>query len=74
METISLPAHFDGSAILLDQPFDLKPNARLLVTILSDADQEREDWLRLSLQGAASAYGDEEPEYTLADVVEPANR
>ncbi len=34
METITLPAHFDGKQILLDAPFELEPDTELLVTIL----------------------------------------
>ena len=67
MELVSLPAYFDGSMIRLDHPFDLKPQSRLLVTVLPD-DSEREDWQRLSLESAARAYWDDEPEYTLDDV------
>ncbi|NUM48332.1 MAG: hypothetical protein HUU38_26795 [Anaerolineales bacterium] len=32
----TIPAHFDGKQILLDIAVDLKPNARLLVTVLPD--------------------------------------
>jgi hypothetical protein len=32
----TLPAHFDGKQILLDVEVDLKPNTRLLVTVLPD--------------------------------------
>ena len=31
-------------------------------------DDERQDWLRLSAQQLARAYGDNEPEYTEADL------
>jgi hypothetical protein len=31
-------------------------------------DDERHDWLRLSVQQLARAYGDNEPEYTEADL------
>ena len=31
---IAVPAHFDGERICLDEPFDLEPNAKLIVTIL----------------------------------------
>ncbi len=35
MSTINLKAHFDGERIQLDEPFDLLPNAPLVVTVLS---------------------------------------
>ena len=68
MSLITVPAHFDGERILLDEPFDLPQDAKLLVTVLDShnvqIDEEREDWVRLSLQNLARAYGDNEPEYT----------
>jgi hypothetical protein len=33
---VTIPAHFDGKAIQLDVDIALKPNARLLVTVLSE--------------------------------------
>jgi hypothetical protein len=36
-----------------------------------EPDEEREEWLKLSLQGLSKAYGNNEPEYTEADVKEP---
>ncbi len=72
MPSVNLPAHFDGQQILLDTPYPLEPNTRLVVTILPEdvEDEERQDWLRMSLRGLAAAYGDDEPEYTLADIKE----
>lgn len=73
METRALRAHFDGYQILLDEPFELEPNTELLITVLpKTADQEREDWLRLSLESLARAYSDDEHEYSL-DLVKEAN-
>jgi hypothetical protein len=31
MNTITLPAHFDGQQIQLDEPFELKPNTKLIL-------------------------------------------
>jgi hypothetical protein len=72
MPSVTLKAHFDGRAILLDEPYTLPANARLLVTLVeSDPDEERTDWGALSLSGLAGAYGDEEPDYGPADVRRP---
>ncbi len=71
MSTIALPAHFDGQQIVLDTPYDIAPGTRLLVTIFEN-DEERDDWLRLSAQNLARAYGDDEPEYTI-DMVKEVN-
>ncbi len=65
METISIPAHFDGERILLDEPVELEPNTRLLVTVLPGRDAERESWLRLSGKRLEDAYGEDEEEYSL---------
>lgn len=70
MNAVSIPAHFDGVHILLDEPYALEPNAKLLVTVLPEKDEEREAWLRLSVQRLAEAYDDDEPEYLLSSVRE----
>lgn len=73
MEKVTLRAHYDGRQILLDEPFELEPNAELIVTVLPKSpDEEREDWARLSLESLARAYGDDEPEYSL-DLIKKAN-
>jgi hypothetical protein len=69
MQPISLYAHFDGQQIRLDEPFELPPNAALIVTVLPPDDgAEREAWAAVSIAGLARAYGDDEPEYTVDDV------
>ncbi len=45
MDSVSIPAHFDGQQILLDEPCELEPNTRLIVTVLPNHDSERESWL-----------------------------
>lgn len=69
MQAINLRAHFDGKQILLDEPFPLEPNAKLIITLLSDPlDQERKDWARLALQNLARAFGPDEPEYSFGEI------
>ena len=70
MSAISIPAHFDGVHILLDEPYTLQPNARLLVTVVPAEDDEREAWLQLSAQRLTGAYDDDEPEYPISCVLE----
>jgi hypothetical protein len=73
METKTLRAHFDGSQILLHEPFELEPNVELIITVLpKSSDEEREDWTRLSLDCLAQAYSNDEPEYSL-DLIKEAN-
>ncbi|MBI4708517.1 MAG: hypothetical protein HY761_11450 [Candidatus Omnitrophica bacterium] len=66
MSILTLPAHFDGNRICLDEPFGLQPNTNLIVTILprQEPDNEHRDWLRLSSQKLEDAYGKNEPEYS----------
>ncbi|HEX3598575.1 MAG TPA: hypothetical protein VHU84_00455 [Lacipirellulaceae bacterium] len=72
MPPVSLKAHFDGHSIQLDEPFELPPNAQLLITLLpstgNDAD-DRAAWDGLGQASLARAYGPDEPEYSDADIV-----
>lgn len=68
MPLVSIPAHYDGSNVLLDEPVVLRPNARLIVTVLEESDPDREDFLRLAANGLAAAYSEDEIEYTEADL------
>ncbi|MEW6130449.1 MAG: hypothetical protein AB1757_25670 [Acidobacteriota bacterium] len=70
MENITLRAHYDGTQIKLDEPFELEPNTRLLVTILSSSDSDDEVWHNFSAQGLNSAYSDDEPEYSISLIKE----
>ncbi|MBI2949481.1 MAG: hypothetical protein HYY23_17730 [Verrucomicrobia bacterium] len=67
MKTVALTAHFDGEKVQLDEPCQLERNARLMVVVLPP-DDERQAWSRLSAAQLAKAYGDDEPEYTAADL------
>ena len=73
MSAVTLKAHFDGKNIVPDEPADLPIDTPLAVTVFpagisAEFAQERTDWLNLSLQNLARAYGDDEPEYTVADL------
>ena len=67
---ISIPAHFDGERILLDEPVELERNARLIITILPDDDTDREEWLRLSATRLNAAYNGDDDSYPLESVKE----
>jgi hypothetical protein len=72
MPSITLKAHFDGRSIQLDEPFEIPPNARLLVTVVEPTgDADRDPWLALSREGLARAYGEAEPEYGPEDLRRP---
>ncbi len=74
MQSVALRAHFDGQQILLDEPYPLEPNTRLIVTVLSDqiSHDERQGWYQLSQQGLENAYAEEEVEYSL-DMIKEQN-
>lgn len=67
MPTAILKAHYDGEHIVLDEPFELPPNASLIVTVFAP-DAERSEWAALNARSLSRAYGEDEPEYTAADL------
>jgi hypothetical protein len=71
---VTLPAHFDGQHIRLDEPYVLEPNTRLLVTVLPkrEMDDEQADWLQFSALGLARAYAEDEVEYS-RELIKEAN-
>lgn len=62
MPIVTLQAHFDGKQSLLDEPYELEPNTKLIVSVIQTPDEEREDWTRFSLANLERAYGGDEPE------------
>lgn len=68
MKTVSVTAYFDGKQIQLDEPLDLKPNTKLMVTVLSDQESDRETWQAIAIQGLERAYTEEDEVYDLSDV------
>jgi hypothetical protein len=70
MPAISIKAHYDGSSIQLDEPYELPPHAQLLVTVLptNTEDVDLLGWHELGAESLARAYGDDETEYSLADI------
>jgi len=72
MQIITLQSHFDGKQISLDEPYELAPNTKLVVSVIEMRDEEREDWTRFSLANLERAFGDDEPEYSL-DLIKEEN-
>ncbi|MBO9997723.1 MAG: hypothetical protein J7641_01745 [Cyanobacteria bacterium SID2] len=64
MKTISLSGYFDGESIRLDEPYNLPPNTKVIITVIPEETSERESWLNWSIQALNNAYG-EEDEYPL---------
>lgn len=69
MSIVSIPAHFDGKHVRLDRVASIPRNARLIVTVISDGDEERDEFLQLASQNLARAYDGDEVEYSLSDCV-----
>jgi hypothetical protein len=67
MKTVALSAHFDGEKVQFDEPCQIEANARLVVVVLP-TDDERSEWSRFSASQLGKAYGESEPEYTVADL------
>jgi len=67
---VSVPAHFDGERILLDEPIELEPNARLMVTVLPAVDPESDSWAGLSSAQLNAAYNGEDDNYPLDSIKE----
>lgn len=69
MSAAVIKAHWDGEHVVLDDPADIPPNARLIVTVLSaDAVQASDDWALAARLGIARAYSASEPDYSSSDV------
>ncbi len=72
MQIVTLQAHFDGKQILLDEPYELAPNTKLVISVIQMQNEEREDGTHFSLANLERAYGNDEPEYSL-DLIKEAN-
>lgn len=71
MKLVSLSAYFDGETIQLEEPYPLAPNTKLIVTIVSEGDDDRDNWLAWSRHQLDRAYS-EEDDYPL-DMVKETN-
>jgi hypothetical protein len=73
MPAVTLRAHYDGKHLVPDEPANLPIDTPLAVTVYPAAGpgalaEERAGLTALASQCLARAYGDDEPEYTLADL------
>jgi hypothetical protein len=68
MKTVTLSAHVEGKSILLDEPFDLPPDAKLLITILpvESIESEKQEWAAVAKRGLQRAYSEDEPDYPIS--------
>lgn len=71
MATFTLRAHFNGTHVVLDESADLEPNTKLLVTVIdAESESEHNEWAKFSADGLNEGYGEDEPEYTVANLIE----
>jgi len=72
MRPLTIRAHFDGEHIRLDEPFQLEPDAKLLIIVLpkQPSGSEQIDWTYLAMQGIENAYGENEPDYSPDAIIE----
>lgn len=74
MNIVTLDAHIEGDRICLDEPFEFPPGAKLKVTVFTDEDAtleaERQGWRAASQAAFARCYGEEEPDYSNAVILE----
>ncbi len=62
----------DSTHLELSEPIDTPSGSRIVVSLADRKElEDRELWLAASSQGLESAYGDDEPEYTLDMIREP---
>ena len=61
----------DAQHLHLNQPILIPAGSTVLITLASPEETERQDWLPLSVQGLAAAYGDDEPDYSAKLIKEP---
>lgn len=70
MPLISIPAHFDGKQVVLDEKVTIPANSRLILTVLEAADADRETFLAASAQALNAAYSNDEVEYSEDDLLQ----
>ena len=63
----------DATHLELFQPIQMPPHSKIMIAVIAadDLADEREFWYQLADQGLAMAYGDDEPDYSLAVIKEP---
>ena len=65
---LEIHGHYDGTQVLLDEPCELKPNTKVIITVIEN--DEDTDWYLLGKKSLARAYADDEPEISLDKIKE----
>lgn len=78
MSVVTLDAHLEGKAICLDEPYEFPPGAKVKVAVFTEPTEsleaERQAWRAASQAYFARAYGEDEPDYSDAVILEPPPR
>lgn len=63
----------DPYHLTLSRPIQAIPRSKVVVAVMAadDLADEREFWYQLADEGLEMAYGDNEPDYSLATIKEP---
>ncbi len=64
----SVSARYDGERVLFDEDIFIPADARLVVTILEDVDNDRLDFHCLATKTFADAFDEDEVEYSEDDL------
>ncbi len=64
----SVSARYDGGRVLFDEDITIPADARLVVTILEDADTDRTEFHEFASTAFADAFDEDEVEYSEADL------
>ena len=76
MSIITLKARYDGKHVCLEEPIDLPPNTPVLVAIAQpdSEDKDRAEWFTFAKAAFVRAYGDEEPDYSNAVILDRSSK
>ncbi|NJL59232.1 MAG: hypothetical protein HC887_05875 [Desulfobacteraceae bacterium] len=71
MQTIEASV-VDSNHLKLSNPIPMQPGSKIRIMFIAPENTERESWAALSLKGLESAYGEDEPEYSI-DLIKESN-
>jgi hypothetical protein len=74
MSMVTVDAQLEGDRMCLGAPFEFPPGAKLQVTVLTEenvtVEAERRAWRAASQAAFARCYGEDEPDYSNAVILE----
>ncbi len=70
MPILTIPGHYDGHGVTLDESVALPKDTPVLVTVLPSPGEGLDSFQRLSSAALAASYDEDEVEYTANDIKE----